>query len=92
MFALGWSRLGKNSKYKGWCRGRGDEREMLCYVEYKGEDSLAYMWGFDLARKKLPFSFVMQIADDHGGGFFGQVLLAGYASFSRPLRIRETVE
>ncbi len=61
---------------------------MLCYVEFDGTDTLAYSWGFDLARKKLPLSFVVQIAKDHGGGFFGQVLLAGYASFSRPPKIR----
>jgi hypothetical protein len=89
MSAMGWNRLGKNSKHKGWSRGQGEEKELLCYVHFKGEDSLAFAWGFDLARKKLPFSFVMQIANDHGGGFFGQVLLAGYSSFSRPPRIRD---
>jgi hypothetical protein len=88
MFALGWSPLGRNSKYRGWTRGRGDEKELLIYIDFKGEDSLARKWGFDLARKRLPLSFVMQIAKDHGG-FFGEVLLAGYNSFSRPPRIRE---
>jgi hypothetical protein len=91
MSAMGWNRLGQNSKYKGWIRGRGAKKEMLCYVEYNGEDSLAFSYGFDLARKRLPRSFAEAVAADHGG-FFGRVLLNGFDSFSRPPRIRETVE
>jgi len=89
--AQGWNRLGQNSKHKGWCRGRGEERELLIYVEFDGVGSLAFLWGFDLARKRLPRSFAEAVAADHGG-FFGRVLLNGFDSFSRPPRIRETVE
>jgi hypothetical protein len=88
MRSKGWHPIGK-SKYPGWTRGVGDEREMLIYVQYRGEDSLAFSWGFDLAKKKLPIDFVTQIANDHGG-LFREVLLAGYNSFSR-VRIEREV-
>jgi hypothetical protein len=87
--AQGWNRLGQNSKHKGWFRGRGEERELLIYVEFDGTDSLAFGYGFDLARKRLPRSFVEALAADHGNGFFGRVLLNGFDSFSRPPKIRE---
>jgi hypothetical protein len=82
MQAKGWSRL-ERSQHPGWHRRTEDRHEMLLYINFKGEDSLAFSWGFDLAKKKLPRSFAAQIAADHGG-LFSQALLAGFDSFSRP--------
>ena len=76
--AQGWNKLGQNSKYKGWIRGRGAEKEMLCYIEYNGEDSLAFSYGFDLARKRLPRSFVEAV--DSGSRRF---LCEGFAEWIR---------
>jgi hypothetical protein len=82
MQAKGWSRLSNQSKYKGWTRYINERREMIVYINFKGEDSLAFAWGFDLAKKRLPRSFATQIAADHGG-LFSQALLTGFDSFSQ---------
>jgi ribosomal protein L16/L10AE len=87
MPAQGWSRFASNSGHPGWVRRIEERREMLFYIHFKGEDSLCFKWGFDLAQKKLPRSFAQQIAADHGG-LFAQAFLAGFDSFSRPQKER----
>ena len=56
---------------------------MIVYENYNGEDSLAFAWGFGLAKKSLPRSFVERIASDYSGSLFAQVLLKGFDEFHR---------
>jgi hypothetical protein len=89
MPAQGWSRFASRSGHPRWTRRIEERKEMLFYISFKGEDSLAFSWGFDIAKKKLPRSFAQQIAADHGG-LFAQAFLAGFDSFSH-VRIEREV-
>jgi hypothetical protein len=89
MQAKGWLRLTdtKRRGQRGWFRRLDDgPKEIIMYENFNGEGSLAFAWGFDLARKNLPRSFVEQVAGDHGG-LFAQVLLKGFDDFHRPAKI-----
>jgi hypothetical protein len=87
MNALGWNRLSPQRGDHGWFR-RGEERsELIIYKFFDGEDSLAFAWGFDLARKQLPRSFAAAVAGDFEGSLFASVLLRGFDAFSRPPKI-----
>ena len=89
MPAKGWIRLTdtKQRGRQGWYRRLDDGRkEIIMYDEFDGEGSLAFAWGFDLAKKRLSRSFAEQIAGDHGG-LFAQVLLKGFDEFHRPARL-----
>lgn len=92
MPAKGWLRLTdtKQRGQQGWFRRSEDGRkEIITYKHFDGEDSLAFAWGYDLARKRLPRSFAVQVAGDHGG-LFADVFLRGFDAFHRPPKIERT--
>lgn len=95
MPAQGWLKF-KNAGKHGWYRTYFGRKEVITYTFYTGSegDSLAYKWGYDLGRKRLPRSFVEQIAGDYAGDYagtlFAQVLLRGFDDFHRPAK-RERV-
>ena len=91
MPAKGWLKYVNAGKH-GWYRTCYGIRETIVYTTYTGSegDSLAYRWGYGLACKKLPRSFVEQIAGDYPGTLFAQVLLRGFDDFHRPAK-RERV-
>lgn len=81
----GWLRL-KNPGQFGWYRKTGGGKNLIIYESFNGNDSLAFAWGLDLARKHLPRSFAVEIANDHGG-LFATAFLNGFDSFSRPAKV-----
>jgi hypothetical protein len=90
MSAQGWLKLTdtKQRGQHGWFRRSEDSRkEIITYKNFDGEDSLAFSWGYDLARKGLPRSFVEQIAGDYSGSLFAAVLLKGFDDFHRPAKV-----
>jgi hypothetical protein len=83
----GWIKLKKPGQF-GWFRKTGDGRDLILYQTFNGEENtLAYAWGCDLARKNVPRSFVEQVAGDYSGSLFAQVLLKGFDDFHRPAKI-----
>ena len=83
MIAKGWMRLLNKSQHGWYRKSETGEAELIIYKTYDGEGSLAWSWGFDLARKGLGRDFVKRVASDHGG-LFAEVLLRGFDDFGRP--------
>jgi hypothetical protein len=83
----GWIRIKRPGEF-GWYRKTIDGKELIIYQSFNGEENtLAFAWGYDLARKNLPRSFVEQVAGDFPGSLFARVLLRGFDDFHRPVKI-----
>ena len=90
MFKMGWVKYTDRGRF-GWYRKTREQREIIVYTLFNGEESsMAHAWGWDLARKNLPRSFVEQIAGDHGG-LFAVVFLKGFDDFHRPAKIERVL-